>query len=246
MPLRDHFHRPAHSFFQWSSFHSTWCVQIMARLNQQTLPAGYRATPHVHLGISAQVDIATIRSDAEEQQGQAGNGAVATAVWAPPKPALVVPADIADLDTIEIAVRNDDEGYRLVAAVELVSPANKDRPGHRQAFAAKCAAYLQQDVSVVVVDVVTERPDNLHAELMDLLELGEGPKAVLASDLYAVAYRAVSHLEETGPARLEMWSAALRLGDPLPVLPLWIAANRAVPLDLEASYAAACESLRMP
>jgi hypothetical protein len=37
-------------------------------------------------------------------------------------------------------------------------------------FAAKCTAYLQQGVGLVVVDVVTERRDRLHAELMGLLQ----------------------------------------------------------------------------
>ena len=49
-----------------------------------------------------------------------------------------------------------------------------------------------------------------------------------------------------GKPRLEMWPATLKLGAALPVLPLWIAPDRAVPLDLEASYTATCESLRMP
>jgi hypothetical protein len=35
-----------------------------------------------------------------------------------------------------------------VAAIEIVSPANKDRPEHRRKFVAKCAALLQQGVSV--------------------------------------------------------------------------------------------------
>jgi hypothetical protein len=213
-------------------------------LNRQPLPPGYLAIPQVQFSTQAQVDVAAVHDAEEELQAVAGNGAVATAVWAPPKPLLVVPADIANLDTIEIEVHNENEGYRLVAAIELVSPANKDRPSSRRAFAAKCAAYLQQDVSVVVVDVVTERQESLHAELMDLLELGEGPKAALSSELYAVAYRALG--PDDGTPRLEIWSEPLQLGQPLPVLPLWIARNLAVPLDLEASYAAACESLRMP
>ena len=165
------------------------------------------------------------------------------AVWAPPKPSLTVGADIADLDTIEIEVRNDEEGYRVVAAIELVSPANKDRPGHRKAFAAKCAAYLQQDVSVVIVDVVTNRRENLHVELMDLLEAGEQAKAAGASPLYATAYRAIGR--EEGVPRLEIWSHALKVGDPLPVLPLWLAPDLAVPLALEASYQDTWESLGM-
>ncbi len=243
MPLRDHFHRPARGRWRWKSVHSTWATYIMEGLNNKVLPASYYAIPSVHLSNEAQVDITAIQDEEEAEQLREADGAVTTAVWAPPKPFLVVPADLADLDVIEIEVRNDDEGYRLVAAIELVSPANKDRPAHRRAFAAKCAAYLQQEVSVVVVDVVTERCENLHAELMDLLELGAEPRAAVASDLYAVAYRALGR--EQGQPRLELWPAALKIGAALPVLPLWIAPERAVALDLEASYTATCASLRM-
>ena len=51
----------------------------------------------------------------------------------------------------------DDGDPRLTAAIELVSPRNKDRVQARQAFAVKCVGYLQQDSSVVVVDTVTTR-----------------------------------------------------------------------------------------
>jgi len=42
-----------------------------------------------------------------------------------------------------------------------------------------------------------------------------------------------------------MWPQALAVGAVLPTLPLWIGPNRAVPVDLEASYLAACDSLRI-
>ena len=52
----------------------------------------------------------------------------------------------------EIRVFDQKRQCRLVAAVAIVSPANKDRPEHCQAFVAKCAALLQQRVSVTIVD----------------------------------------------------------------------------------------------
>lgn len=241
MPLIDHFQDQTDPFEQWTSFHSAWCIYMMERLNTQVLPTGYRAVPNIHLGIQAQVDVGTVHHGEEDRLAQEGNGAVATATWAPPRPPVVVSTDLADLDVVEIEVRYA-KSRRLVAAVELVSPANKDRPSHRHAFVSKCIAYLQHDVSVVVVDVVTNRQENLHADLVDLLELGEEAKAAAASDLYAVAYRAV---KPDGPPRLEMWPQALRVGEPLPTLPLWIGPELAVPLDLEASYVKACESLRL-
>ena len=56
---------------------------------------------------------------------------------------------------------------RLVAAIELISPANKDRPEHRSQFTSKCAALLRQGVSLVLVDVVTARNVNLYADLLE-------------------------------------------------------------------------------
>ena len=52
--------------------------------------------------------------------------------------------DFGDLDEFEVRVYRDDDEPTLAAAIELVSPANKDRPTHRLAFAVKCAGYLQQ------------------------------------------------------------------------------------------------------
>jgi hypothetical protein len=241
MPLYDHFRPPVRGIWPWSSIHSAWATFISQQLNQKPLPAGYYALPHVHFGGQAQVDVATLEGEEAAQAG-AGDGAVATAVWAPPRPPLVVPIDFADLDVFEVQVVTDD-GLRLVAAIELVSPANKDRPSHRRAFAAKCAGYLQQGVGLAVVDVITERHENLHAELMNLFQLGEAAAGAVAADLYAVAYRTTG----AGPAmRLEAWPAPLTVGSPLPLLPLWIGPELAVPLELDASYTAACESLRIP
>jgi len=61
--------------------------------------------------------------------------------------------------------------------------------------------------------------------------------------LSAVAYRAVGRDEET--QQLQLWPAPLALGQPLPTLPLWIASDFSVPLDLEASYQATCTDLRV-
>src|SRR4051812_25337281 len=70
---------------------------------------------------------------------------------------LVVETEVPDTDEYEIRVYDTKRGRCLVAAVEIVSPANKDRPEHRRIFVAKCAALLQQRVSVAIVDLVTVR-----------------------------------------------------------------------------------------
>lgn len=242
MPLLDHFHRPSSLDYPWRTLHGLWCGELMGLLNSSVLPEGYRAFATISLGAHAQVDVATVDQQGNQQRAEDGNGAggIATTVWAPPKPSVVLRTSLPDLDGFEVEVLADELGGRIVAAVELVSPRNKDRPAARNAFAAKVAGYLQQGVGVIVVDVVTERHDNLHARLMDLLELPANPPG--GFDLYAVAYRPVAEEERS---RVEVWAEPLAIGASLPTLPLWIAADRAVPLDLEAGYSAALERFRV-
>src|SRR5436190_20748111 len=151
--------------------------------------------------------------------------------------------DFGEEDVFEIQGYTRDATRALVAAIELVSPSNKDRLSHRQAFAAKCAAYLQQGVNVIVIDVVTERHDNLHQEIARQLNLTDAVVSAVTSDLYAVSYRTVG-VGTRLP--LEVWPHALAVGQPLPTLPLWLTPERAVPLDLEATYRTTCQSLLIP
>lgn len=239
MPLFDHFHLPGRTLAPWTSVHPGWAFVIAQHLNAGLLPPGFRALNQTHLGDQAQIDVAAYGPEDEAEGNGERQGAVATAAWAPPRPSLVVPGDFADLDRFGAQVFTDDEEMRLVAAVELVSPRNKDRAAARGAFVAKLASYLEQGVSVVLVDVVTDRRANFHADLMKLLDKPDAASAV-ASNLCAVAYRLVG---EGKNRRLEMWPASLTLGSPLPITPLWISTEQAVPLDLEATYSTACDGL---
>ncbi len=240
MPLLDHFHPPLNRERHWEGFHSLWASEIVRQLNGSVLPADFIAEPTIKMGVEIEVDIATL------QQGQRvsaeNNGGVLTAVYAPPQPALSFPVDFAGLQTFEIKVQKEEGGLRLVAAIELVSPGNKDRPATRQAFVRKCATYLQEGVSVIIVDIVTERAGNLHAELMATLNASVKTSVHQPRQLYAAAYRA---LIGKSAAQVDAWPAALELGKALPTLPLWLDVDLAVPVDLEESYRASCETLRI-
>jgi hypothetical protein len=107
-------------------------------LNQSLLPAGFVAEARVQLGGQVEIDVGTFAEDAAECTS--GTGGVA--LWAPPLPAATAPLDFRDPDVFEVQVIDEHEGPRLVAAIELVSPANKDRPANRRMFAVKCASYL--------------------------------------------------------------------------------------------------------
>lgn len=212
----------------------------MARLlNREVLPAGYyAAVPLVDRDGPIEIDVATLR-DEHAALFPCAVGELRT--WAAPTPALAFAVDLGTVDGVEVQVFADDGDPRLAAAIELLSPRNKDRPAARQAFAVKCVGYLQQGSSVVVVDTVTTRRMDVSSTILSLLGVDLGAAAVSATSLSAVSYRAVGGEEDS--QQLQVWPAPLALGQPLPALPLWIAAEFAVPFDLNASYQMACADL---
>ena len=160
----------------------------------------------------------------------------------PPRPTLSVATDLLDQDEFAVRVYDSKLGHRLVAALEIVSPSNTDRPENRRAFVSKCAALLQKRVSVAIVDIVTTRTSNLYDELMDFLRQSDHFLADAYPPLYAVSCRCV---RDGDVGLLETWTRPLTLGQPLPTLPLWLADNLAVPVELEHSYEETCRGLRI-
>lgn len=239
MPLHDHFRPPWNVQRPWEGFQGAWASAMAFHLNSGILPADYFAIPLLQVGGRVEVDVGTFHQE-EQLTGTSGT---ATAVWAPPQPALTLPLEVAETDTFEVQVLRNYGGPQLRAAIELVSPSNKDRAGSRRAFAGKCAGYLRKGLSVIVIDMVTERTANLHAEILTALERSQEPPWTSPTHLYAVAYRSVLTPQQQ---RLEIWPETLTVGAPLPSLPLWLGIDLCVPLNLEESYVVTCRSLRMP
>ena len=71
----------------------------------------------------------------------------ATVVWAPAAPSVAVVTELPDDDEYEVRIYDVERERTLVAAIEIVSPANKDRPEKRNAFIGKCAALLRNKVN---------------------------------------------------------------------------------------------------
>jgi hypothetical protein len=130
----------------------------------------------------------------------------------------------------------------LVAAIELVSPGNKDRAESRRAFAAKCVGYLTQGIGLIIVDVVTNRHANLHDEVVTLLRNGEQFLFPFKPLVYATAYRPV-HRDDV--EQIDVWLETLAVGQLLRVLPLALTGELSLRLDLESTYQEACRKLRL-
>ena len=237
MPLLDHFRPPLSQRRHWDSFHGAWAEAMAQHLNQLLLPENFVAEARVKLGGQVEIDVGTFA-----EGGSSSASGPGIALWAPPQPSAAALLDFEAPDVFEVQILQEEGGPRLVAAIELVSPANKDQPSDRRMFAVKCASYLQSGVSVMVVDVVTERAGNLHVELLQLLQAPVSTPGQGNQDLYAAAYRTVAGSQGLS---FETWAETLNLSHALPTLPLWNMPDLGLPMDLEMTYQAACAARRI-
>jgi hypothetical protein len=243
MPLRDHFHSPVKDRHTWDSLHSMWPMMIVRQFFD-ILPAGYVAAPGVHFGKFFEIDVSPFETDEPAGNGPVtgpGNGGVATA--AAPEPTLTLEADLSEQDEFEVRVYDTEMGRNLVAAIELVSPSDKDRPENRRAFVAKVAALLQKDVCVSVVDLVTIRQHNLYADLLELIGGADPQLGPTSPHLYSVALHSRKRPEQR--SFLDVWYYPMTLGQPLPTLPIWLSPDLCVLLPLESGYEETCRLLHI-
>jgi hypothetical protein len=213
----------------WDSVHQLWINALLFWV-QDRLPAGYRA----YLGSVPGLSIAAEpgRPDLgvrawSSPGGEAGAQAPAAEEGRQPDfrvVALLHPEPPA-------AVHVFFQG-RLVAAIELVSPRNKDRPSSREFYRNRYLSYLWSGVHLLLADV--HRPplgfsfvEAMAAELQCPLPVGLPP--------HVVSWNVGGPTPEGGQF-LDGWYRPLAVGQPLPTLPLVLAAERSLPIDLESTY----------
>lgn len=241
MPLRNHFYPPLSRSSSYQEVHGQWPAVLVQQLGKK-LPANYVAGPHVHVGAQIEVDVGSFEQDSFQNKDETNSGGVATQVYAPPKPSLEVQTALGDFDEYEVRIYDAQRDRRLVAAIELISPGNKDRPETRSQFIAKCASLLRNGVCVVLVDIVTSKDFNLYGELLSLIGQQDPSLSSPASAIYAVSCR---WHPRGAQYWLEAWNHTLNINQALPTLPLWLSENLAISLDLEASYEQTCRDLRI-
>ncbi len=223
MPLHDWSDRPG-----WEGMHLLWIAELL-RWVKPRLPEGYRtflgSTPRLAVGAPAARPDLGVREWTDPATPGRGAGDQA-----------VEPDEEVAVATIEPdAALFVERAGRLVAAVELVSPRNKDRPLARSTYLARYLGYLLDGVHLLLVDA-HPRPagfsmaDRIAAEL----QLHQPP---LPTPL-AVSYR-VGEPAPTGGRLLALWRRPLAIGQPLPALPLALTTELAVTVDLESTYTGA-------
>ena len=215
MPLRDHFHAPLANRRSYQEVHGLWPGMMTLRLNS-ILPPGYHCGPNIRLGTAMEVDVGAHDSRSSSDSYDAV-GADPAPIWAPASSILLLDTDEWAPPEYEVLVYDDGDYGRLVAAVELVSPGNKDRPQSREAFVSKCHTLLRRGVCLAIVDPVTDHSANLYAELAE--RIGAEVPSIAEEAIYAVSCRAFPNGRRT---RVDAWPHKLTVGLPLPTLPLWL------------------------
>jgi len=208
--------------------------ELLRHIKHQ-LPDGYRA--YLGSGPAVAIGAPTARPDL---------GVRTYAPLAEPR-SPSAPSTTAGIDLepdIEIAVASLDpapslfveRNDRLISAVELVSPRNKDRPIARRTYLGRYVGYLIEGVHLLLIDV-HPRPTGFSFADAIAEELQIAHQAALPPPM-AASYR-VGEPAATGGRLLGIWKRSFLPGESLPALPLPLDVNVAVEVELEATYARA-------
>lgn len=137
------------------------------------------------------------------------------------------------------AIHIDFHG-QLVAAIELVSPRNKDRTDAKETYTSRYLGYLRLGVHLLLVDVLP-RPRGFS--FADAITSGLGADLPPLPSPFAAAYRVgeVVPVGEDMGSLLGVWRRPLEIGQPLPTLPLPLSVHQSVMIDLEQTYQRAAE-----
>jgi hypothetical protein len=124
-----------------------------------------------------------------------------------------------------------DLAGQLIAAVEVVSPRNKDRPSARERYLSRYVGYLRQGVHLLLIDAL---PRPAGFSFADALAANLGIAQPPCPAPCAASYRVGEPVPEG--TLMALWCRGLRVGERLPTVPLALDLSRNVLIDLEHTY----------
>jgi hypothetical protein len=214
----------------WDSVHPLWLTYLLEYV-QERLPEGYKA----FLGgvPSLTVDSGFGKPDVSVRQwGPGAAPETATTGIGVLEPDLE--ASVAFHLAPQRALYIDFHG-QLIAALELVSPRNKDRADAKEAYSNRYLGYLCLGVHLLLVDVLP-RPKGFS--FSDVITSALGMEVAPLPPPFAAAYRVgeVVPVAEVVGSLMGLWRRPLQVGQSLPSLPLPLSVHQAVVIDLEETY----------
>jgi hypothetical protein len=220
----------------WDGVHLLWLSELVRWLRPR-LPDGFRA--YVGSVPALTVESSNGRPDLQVRRWQpqpSGGPAQETTT-------SVLEPDLEGAATFTFdphrAIHIDYHGC-LVAAIELVSPRNKDRRDAKESYSSRYLGYLRQGVHLLLIDLLPRPAD---FSFLDVLGTALGLEIPATPAPLAASFR-VGDPIPNGNAEsplIGVWYRALHPGQPLPALPVALSSGQHIVIELEESYRAACE-----
>jgi len=210
----------------WDSLHLVWQNQLLEWV-QPRLPAGYRA----YLGSVPALTIGT--PNGRPDLGVRNWPSTASSNTAPPLTAILEPdtEGIAAFTLDEQRAIHVDLNGLLIAAIEIVSPRNKDRPAARERYLGRYESYVRRGIHLLLLDLLPRPIEFSFADAMAANLALEQPHCPAP---FAVSYKVGEPVPEG--TILAIWRRPLRIGENLPTIPLALDSSRTIPIDLEYTY----------
>ncbi len=233
MPMHDWTRVSAGTYH---AFHNAWITHVQEALNAGILPVPYYALGEQRAGDTGP-DLLALRAatelvDDDAEMRTTGDGMVAV-LEAPPRVHLAQEASLEAafyLSKRRTLVIRHATGDRIVALVEIVSPANKHNRDVIESFVDKILQALRQGIHVLVIDPfppTRHDPQGIHGLLWE--ELGEprfdlpvGRNRTLVS--YCAKMPIMAYVEPTG------------VGLELTEMPMFLTRSHYIRMPLEATY----------
>lgn len=227
MPVHDWTPVDAGTFH---AFHTALITHLSEALNDGLLPAGYYALPEQHGGRLI-ADVLTLQVPPAAPP-PAGEGGVAVAETPPRVNRKLSLSPAARGSQRTLAIRHVS-GHRIVALVEITSPANKDRAAHVAQFADKAEMAFWHGINLLLVDLFPPGPHDPQGMRGAIWERFDDepyvlpPNEPLTLGSYVAGPSPVVYLEH------------LAVGSPLVEMPLFLNPDRYINVPLEPTYLAA-------
>jgi hypothetical protein len=211
-----------------------WLRTLWHALNDGLLPEGYYVLSEQHAGMAIP-DILTMHTAAPEKSPCLPlGGEVATVTKTRPRVQRRLAARASPKGRRRSLTVRHETGHRIVALVEIVSPANKDTKRSVTEFVNKAVAAIQLGIHVSLLDLMPPGPHDtggMHGAIWERFDPDHPYELPADQPLTLAAYAAAI------PPKAYIDHRAV--GEELPEMPLFLTDNGFIPLPLEATYAEA-------
>ena len=234
---------PAHDWTRVSDgtfhdFHYSWVLEIKRALRRGLLPPGYYVMAEQVGGDLGAPDVLTLQAAGQNPESASGLAGTATLTESPPvvhaRSTIARDAYARLQRTVVIRHTSDD---RIVAMIEVISAGNKSSRHAIRSFLDKAVAALDGGVHLLLVDVHPpgpRDPNGIHGALLS--EIGS-EEYILATE------RPLTVVSYIGGPVVEAFVEHFAVGEPIPMMPLFLTRENYVRVPLEAAYLAAWDDV---